>query len=372
MKNTGFYSVGSKNFFSKLEAIKHSIENKLPIKWLFHNEIWEKFSKEKLHTLGAESLDSIYKQRAIQLREKYDYLILNYSGGADSHNVLMTFLNNNIRLDEIYVQYSHRVDRNLYVPNKDDLQASNIFSEFDYCIEPVLHEVKNLFPNVKITFGDIFEENYLSLYNDNIITNYHGHYNGSFEILRQSVYSSTIDNLTDKGKKVADIFGIDKPNILFKDNKFFIFFADNITSVGSKTYLNKDISSELFYWAPDFPSIVFEQAFKLYTYFCSNKKLLNEISKESYYEFNPNRIDWLRELTIDLIYSTWDYKFQVRKPENFNIFGRTRDIAYIKENTKFKNYLERHQFYYRDLKKYQDSIIFKIYPSPAYFIGDLK
>lgn len=372
MKNTGFYSVGSQSFSYKLEAIKYALENKLTVNWVFFNQVWKKFSETKLHTLGHDNLDAVYKRRALQLREKYDYLILNYSGGADSHNILMTFINNNIPLDELFIVYSHSVDKKIYVPNKTDLSASNIFSEFDYCIEPVLTQIKNKYPKIKISFGDIFQENNLLYYNDDIITEYHGHFNGSFEILRQGVYSKSIDDLTEKGKKVANIFGIDKPNILCKDRKFYIFFADNITGVAAIKYQNKEFTPELFYWTPDDPSIVFEQAFRLYNYFCNNKSLLEEITKEAYYEFSSARTEWLRELTIKLIYSTWDHKFQVEKPKDFNLLGRTRDLLYLKEKVKLKDYFDKHQFYYRDLLLYQTSNLFKIYPSPLYFIGDLK
>lgn len=48
-----------------------------------------------------ESLYDLMVSRALQLREKYKYLVLLYSGGSDSFTILRIFLENNIPLDEI-------------------------------------------------------------------------------------------------------------------------------------------------------------------------------------------------------------------------------------------------------------------------------
>ena len=57
-----------------------------------------------LHNLGwrFEVISSLDKDKyAQQLREKYDYIVLAYSGGADSCNVLNSFLDNGIPIDDI-------------------------------------------------------------------------------------------------------------------------------------------------------------------------------------------------------------------------------------------------------------------------------
>ena len=48
-----------------------------------------------------ESWEELLRQRALQIRQHYDYVRLWYSGGADSHTVLLTYLKNKIPLDEI-------------------------------------------------------------------------------------------------------------------------------------------------------------------------------------------------------------------------------------------------------------------------------
>ena len=75
----------------------------------FHDEL---FSKINWTQEPIDTLENLYIARAKQLREQYDYLILQFSGGSDSSQVLQTFLRNNIFLDEIR-SYRHRdeVDR---------------------------------------------------------------------------------------------------------------------------------------------------------------------------------------------------------------------------------------------------------------------
>jgi hypothetical protein len=49
----------------------------------------------------TETLETLYKLRAQEIRDTYDYVIVCFSGGADSLNVLETFYYNNIHIDEI-------------------------------------------------------------------------------------------------------------------------------------------------------------------------------------------------------------------------------------------------------------------------------
>ena len=51
-------------------------------------------------------LKQLQKERALQLRDTYDYIKLWFSGGADSTTMLNTFLDNNIHIDEIGVYRS--------------------------------------------------------------------------------------------------------------------------------------------------------------------------------------------------------------------------------------------------------------------------
>ena len=92
----GFYTVGDHKTYSKLEAIELSGKFKKPVEWKFNQVEFENFNWT---VEPPGSLEFWYKQRAQEIRNKYDYIVIWYSGGADSHNVLMSFVRNNIFVD---------------------------------------------------------------------------------------------------------------------------------------------------------------------------------------------------------------------------------------------------------------------------------
>ena len=94
----GYYLVHGIKTLSKFEAWKLSGGDMANIKFIFNDDVFE---KEDWTAEPAEDIYELYAQRAIQLRKDYDYLVLMYSGGIDSHVMLKTFLENNIQIDEI-------------------------------------------------------------------------------------------------------------------------------------------------------------------------------------------------------------------------------------------------------------------------------
>lgn len=54
-------------------------------------------------TEPQESLSVLYKKRAQQIRDTYDYIVLYFSGGSDSITMLNAFMQNGIEIDEVVV-----------------------------------------------------------------------------------------------------------------------------------------------------------------------------------------------------------------------------------------------------------------------------
>lgn len=371
MDKHGYYLVNDKKFYTKGQAVYEGATSGKPVKWNFNDTIFTKYLDTNLNNLGNVSLDTLYRIRAQQLRDTYDYLILNYSGGADSHNILMTFLNNNIKLDEVYVKYSNSVDSKLYTPTTANRKAENIHSEWDFVIKPVLDELAIRHPGIKIVIEDVFTN--IDEVQDETILNA-GNFIGPFELLRQRKRSPSIDAMLSKGKRVADIFGIDKPSVILKDGKFVTFFADNTVNVAGTL----DDSTELFYWTPDLPEIAFEQAYKHYQYFKANPDLIDKIDLSKISKNDPNRFEFMRRVAIDLIYTTWDHsKFQVTKPENFSIYGRSRDRYYI-QHAEFERYLQQWRWHSQSWESTMTASVFQpgpmqhmMYYSKGYILGEI-
>ena len=141
-----------KPFANKITALQYATANKQDVGFYFYNTVWDNFDKS---ILGKTSLTYLYAERARQLRDKYDYLVLHYSGGSDSHNILHTFLTNNIKLDEVTIRWpKHWLDGKFYTVNNIDTSAKNAPSEFNYTIQPTLDYLKKNHPSIKINIVD--------------------------------------------------------------------------------------------------------------------------------------------------------------------------------------------------------------------------
>ena len=149
----GYYKVGQKLFNDKLEAILEANSTLADIEWNFYQDVYSKINWLSEPDL---SLDQLYKMRAQQIREQYEYVIVLCSGGGDSTNVVYSFLRNGIHIDEIIAsaplsgldQWSHQAKDN---------SADNTMSETYYAQLPLIRDIAQEFPNVKITINDYFE-----------------------------------------------------------------------------------------------------------------------------------------------------------------------------------------------------------------------
>jgi len=382
----GHYSVGDKKFTYKNSAIYEAMNTNQSVQWHFFDDVWQKFTDTKLHTLGRESLKSVYRRRAQQLRDEYDYLILHYSGGSDSHEILMTFLENNIKLDEILVQLALTAKEKVHTPNNIDKSASNILSEWDYAIKPVLDIVKQKYPNIKITISDYLNDygkKFETLLTEDIYLNNY-HFNTTLEMLRAHFATSdtlVIGNV--KNKKVAEVIGIDKPLVFLKDNKFYMTFCDTFASIIHPVRYQKwGATPEPFYWSPKMPELCFEQAYVLLNYFETRPDLRHIYDSSLFSAMDSNyrhRKEISRKIFYQTIYHYFDSNtFQVDKPEPYSNHGASRE-KYFVNIPEFKPYLEKVDFYISSFVKafkekdfMSESKFKKQYFSKWFYIGEFS
>jgi hypothetical protein len=77
----GCYRVGDLKFYSKLEAIETMQQTGIHLHWDFNEAVFGCYNWKQE---PVDSLSDLYRRRAQQLRDQYDYIVLCYSGGADS------------------------------------------------------------------------------------------------------------------------------------------------------------------------------------------------------------------------------------------------------------------------------------------------
>jgi hypothetical protein len=256
-------------YFDKRSALiaasKHKDSN---VTYHWYDDIWSEFDKSKL---GSSSLQHLYRQRAQQLRDEYDYLTLHYSGGADSHNILMTFVQNNIHLDNIFTNWPKiAIDSKIYKPNDIDKSSFNLLSEWDYCVLPTLQWIARYRPEINIEVGDWSANLNDRLYQPESFLKSSTYY-GAGCLPRNQNFSKHSQKNLDQGKKVASIYGYDKPRLfLNRDLTTVSMFFSDVSMQTASNYLGE---FEAFYWSPKLPQLIFEMAYSILKYYEQNPDL---------------------------------------------------------------------------------------------------
>lgn len=315
----GCWVVGSTAFKTKFEAIQHGTSVGIQPHFYYHDHIWNNLDRS---LLGKTSLPALYKERAQQLRDKYDHLVLHYSGGSDSHNILETFLQNNIKLDEISVRWIKPLrDGKFYTPNNKDTSARNAASEWDYTIKPVLDKLKTTHPEITITVVDNAETLNLNSINsvdniENTLSKIHIS-SAALGSIYQRLDPSIERKLSVSNKNVGHIFGIEKPLMYITDTDAYMFFQDSFFEPGTMVDGMESNIAEMFYWSADLPLLAMEQCYRVALEYKLNLKFRELFWRDGAdAETVKIRLKARTEVYKKILYKdTWDFnKFQVDKP----------------------------------------------------------
>jgi hypothetical protein len=267
--NIFYYFNDNTRFDSKLVALEHSIYRNQNFNIYYHDAVYDSLNW-KIEPPG--SLQSHYIHQAKRLRDEYDYLILCYSGGIDSTNILETFHYNNIKLDKIITvaafsedsfigddtNHNGEIYHNAF-PYIKHLNLQNIFQVVDYA-----KEFNNLSKFSLLKNRDWIEKT----------GNWFSPHNWIWNDIHDYVVPKEFLN-----KKIAFIFGRDKPTLHIDEsgNYYFSFIDSALNSYGY--YRGRDnIDTVNFYWDPGYPLILIKQLHIL--------KKFHEFSNEKNMSFN--------------------------------------------------------------------------------------
>lgn len=361
MKNNvdrlGYYLVGWKKFHNKTLALIESNTTGYELKWIFNDSVYK--SIDWTAPITTNLLD-LYKQRALQLRIKYDYLVLYFSGGADSINILHAFIDNDIFLDEIVMQLPEPSRQQF---SHTDTSNRNLYAEIEFAAIPHLNKFKNkINPNTKIRYQDFAKPVLDLLENDNWFdTNPMGTNICISGIGRSTaqVTETHILKLCDSGKTVGQVLGVDKPLIYFDGADYYAYFSDvsamhapPVNATQSEIF-HKYYHTEFFYWTPDMPEIVVKQAQEIKKHYQINA-LARELAKRSLKTHISEykailhpiiypecvRVDFETEKPSSKIVRPMDEWFW--KTASDKIIGNyTAVIDYLKQNTNSKHMIDK-------------------------------
>jgi hypothetical protein len=333
LETEGFWAVGNKEFKNKFQALLFATETNQEVRYIYFDQIWTDFDRS---LLGKIPLKVLYQQRAQQIRDQYDYLILYFSGGADSYNVLRSFIDNKIKLDEVCVKWSMAaVKSKVYNPNNLDTSARNTLSEWDYAIKPVLDWLSQYYPQIKINIVDWTQDLSPTIYNEKIFHRVNTW--NDVEIPFMVAYSdSELYNLN-KGRTVGSIYGIDKPLLAHRNGNWLMSFTDTGTGMGIPSEENNQ-GTEYFYWSPKFPILAMEQAYQLSLYIDRHPHLkqyyYSDASKDWSHDFTLLSIQTQNSIAREILYDNWTNNFQANKP---NIADREDKHFWIFEREELRN-----------------------------------
>ena len=307
-KKLGYYTVNGIEFDSKIQACFFAQEKNAKVNWHFNDIVFKTYNWENEPQL---SLDQLYDLRAKQLRDTYDYIILSYSGGSDSQNIVESFIRQGLHLDEIIVNTMEKANYKYTIIDPNNKDPRNAAAEHYLQTIPRLKEIEKRSPKTKITILDMSDylfESWLSAGDASWIMDKKEGLNPLNVTRFNYIHFDETRKKFDRSKKLALVLGIEKPRTFIHSNgDFYIRFNDRSTNIITienhiKEYDNSTV--EYFYWAPESIDILCKQAHVI-------KKWL---------ELNPNKQQYWygKNMTADLfrtmherelrpiLYSTWD------------------------------------------------------------------
>ena len=324
----GYYLVNNIKYYNKVRALQACKDGQTPI-WIFQDD---KFSKFNWEIEPHENLYELYRRRALQIRSKYDRVVLYYSGGIDSTCVLHSFIDNNITLDGIvsYGAFSLK-DYEQYDRNKEIVKVAQPYIrklelERGIKLPYYLLDDWELFISKFQDESWSIDTNPASMSPETHIWNFH----------REDPY---FQKHLMKGT-TAVIRAVDKPRIIFENNNWKIAFLDSnangLFSSNSGIDPANSLFHEYFYWSGDVPEIICKQAYVIKNYFeqLGRHDLIETLFSRSSNKFKSSEyFKWIDPIIYD--------RYLTNKPgesRNYFTLGKTKYAnAWHKDDVFFKH-----------------------------------
>lgn len=320
--NSGYWHVNGHYFFNKAECLRYaSLIKNHNVTFHFFDEVYNTLDWTKEPT---QSLDSLYAERALQIREKYEHVALLFSGGCDSTNMLHSFLKNNIKLDEIISYYPLQIiDKFKSNFNKSNTDPENAIYEYFESVVPTLEWLRQHHPDIKITVLDTSETTINLVQSENV---YKIMLAGLIVHPQHSGLYLAYEHLRKNKKRSVAVAGVDKPRLSYDTvtHKLGAYFFDFVTVQGHwpvETFNEDAPCTEYFYFSNDLPILFQKQCFVLKHFL---QKLLLEENSLINEVLIPIRNSDKKILNVQhnaikqVLYSTWNTNiFQADKIRSY-------------------------------------------------------
>jgi hypothetical protein len=269
MKNVS-YKTDSKAFTNALQFWNHIKSHNES----FHFELYDDvFGSIDWKTEPEEGMDLLCAKRATMIREKYDWVRIWYSAGRDSHHILTTFLENNLKVDELLImdwsimkrfesdaKIAYDTAKNLFITKKSKAPLITVFKTDRHEYDRYFHK-------------DFFLKS----------SGYGSNYN--FNMNQYPHILSTFRELNIKKGSIADIFGFEKSKIHIDiDGKFYFQMNDKNFNQG----MAESNNVEWFYLSEDVPEIAVKQSHMI----MNHLKKLNVSNSSEIDKFQESKVSY--------------------------------------------------------------------------------
>lgn len=399
--HTGYYMYNNKIYFIREDAYNDMLLNQdYGAKLTFHYND-NIFSQLDWSIEPNINISVLYKMRAQQIRDKYKHVIISFSGGSDSYEVLWSFLNNNIFIDEIQVscfeELTNKIDKEKLLADHD----LSYYMEYELAVKPMLKYVSEKSPNTKITILDAsnFLHNQISSGKFATLNDNSNDKEITFKVstskmsttvgpthLWQYMYSVVNVQQSDDKDSVCIVRGLEKPVITVKDGGMVFNFTDQTMMTGAainKGLIAQTYTVEDFFWSPDMPFIPIKQSHLIKRRFESDREYFNKYmnARNSIVAFNKSNAlkptispaTAMERMLCEVIYPNW----------NPNIFAAPKGSGKNPELKLFETAIGNHnaETFLQELRSYKLEQFSKIrnkddfyrwLPSKSYFIGKIN
>lgn len=256
----GYWLVnGDKIFINKIQAATYAeYHNTTDIKYCIGNFDHCDWSQEP-----TQSLKTLYKLRAQQLRDTYQYLVLSFSGGADSLFMLHAFIENNIYPDEVvsFGSFTKGNNHQGYYPY--DTTNSEVFLNQKIIQDLIISN------NIPFRIMD-HTVNYQRVYTDpEWVYRYHSVRSPHSNVQGLGAHKHHWPDI----KNGCRVIGLEKPDVVLHNNSWQCYFQDGRINAASDISMYYDsysgLAVEKFYTSGDLPELTIKQSYCIAEHFDS-------------------------------------------------------------------------------------------------------
>lgn len=326
LRRFGYYKVNELEFTVLSDAVFAASNDWSKITFHFNDKIYDQFDWTK-DPCPHLSLKDLYKRRAQQLRDEFDYVVIMCSGGPDSMNVLDTFCSNNIHVDEV-------INYNSY--GSTQIVAGTIHNaDYVYNFKPAIEQYQRHGQlNAKITIYDEVEfvkkhwQTVSTVGWDDIATDFGG---PTMWLARghSHRYNPELWKKIQNGDKVCVINGADKPSSMIINGRRALIYHDMPVGnfkeiVTSNMYNFNSIAStwQWFYQAPETAELQIKQSYILNQFCKAHPEPIYYTKPSNDLRVRPGNswpsVHGHGHLKYDifhrLIYPNWNPKYVTPKP----------------------------------------------------------